>query len=718
MLATLMVTMPQPVGAQQSSRASESPRTVTMTLTEYNRLIDLANRPPSRPTSAPVAAVLGSADLRVRIERDTARGVFTLAGNVLRDGINRVHVLTGGTLVDANSAGRPVPLLADANTHLALLPGPGPFALALEWGGPLKFSPGRASFVLPVPPAGTARATIDLPGELADVHLSAGLVTRRSAAGGRTIVEATLDPGSATEVWWSMRDSAPVAAVREVRTLADVMTLVTVGDLDVKMVVLIDLTVVQGEPRSVDVQMPAGYEVVSVTSNSLEAGARRDAGLTLTIADPSVRRHQLLVSLERQHGGGSFALDTGFVTLPGVQRERGEIAIEGLGTLELTATEREGMHRIDVRELKPALQSLARSPLLAAFRYQRGAVTPGLALKVARFADVGVLAAVADLAEVTTLVTNEGRALTEVTLLLRNRAQPFLKVTLPPGASIVSLDVAGETAKPVLGSDGTRVPLMRPGFRPDGTYSVSYVYLHAGTPFARKGEMQMTLATMDIPIGFVRWEVFVPDTYTVRAIGGNVFDERTLYQRESKRGRRLQTKGRRQTAFRIEGASSPGIVIMPAERTQPGRIVGRATDVNGAVLPGVTVILERGTARLTAVTDSEGAFLLTSVPSGSLRLTAQLAGFAPQTRAIVFDQKPLHVEFVLAVGQLQETVTVSGETSSPSSEPSQNVINLQQRASGVMPIPVDVPRAGASHQFVKPLVVDQEAVVLLRYKRK
>ncbi|HEY7442755.1 MAG TPA: hypothetical protein VH701_10075, partial [Vicinamibacterales bacterium] len=89
-----------------------------------------------------------------------------------------------------------------------------------------------------------------------------------------------------------------------------------------------------------------------------------------------------------------------------------------------------------------------------------------------------------------------------------------------------------------------------------------------------------------------------------------------------------------------------------------------------------------------------------------------------QTRAIVFDQKPLHVEFVLAVGQLQETVTVSGETSSPSSEPSQNVINLQQRASGVMPIPVDVPRAGASHQFVKPLVVDQEAVVLLRYKRK
>ena len=38
-----------------------------------------------------------------------------------------------------------------------------------------------------------------------------------------------------------------------------------------------------------------------------------------------------------------------------------------------------------------------------------------------------------------------------------------------------------------------RVPLLRPGFRPDGPYTVSFVYLHAGTAFAKKGDMQMTL---------------------------------------------------------------------------------------------------------------------------------------------------------------------------------------------------------------------------------
>src|SRR5205085_1999626 len=110
-------------------------------------------------------------------------------------------------------------------------------------GTQLLFRPGRASFELPVPEAGTTRATIDLPGDQADVHLSAGLITRRTVDGGRTIVEATLVPGVATQIWWSMRDSAPAATARELRALADVLTLITIGDSDVRMAALVDVTV-------------------------------------------------------------------------------------------------------------------------------------------------------------------------------------------------------------------------------------------------------------------------------------------------------------------------------------------------------------------------------------------------------------------------------------------------------------------------------------------
>jgi hypothetical protein len=717
------------VVAQQPPRPTDSPRTVTLPLAEYNRLIDLAGRPPQGPAAAPVPAVLASADLRVRVDRETARGVFDVTGDVLRAGINRVSLLSGATLVEANAAGRPLPILAEGSAHVALLPGPGPFALTLEWGAPLKYAPGRASFVLPVPPAGTARAAIDLPGEQADVHLSAGLVTRRSTTGGRTIVEATLDPGSATEVWWSMRDSAPVAAAREARTLADVLTLLTLGDSDVRMVALVDLTVVQGEPRTFEVGLPSGYELTGISGSSLESSEPRDGRIVVTVGDPSARRHQFLVSLERPHDGGSFALDTGFLTVSDVQREKGEIAIEGVGTLDLTVAERDGVHRIDVRELNQALQSLARAPMLSAFRYQRSAAAPPvLALDVKRFADAGVLAAVADRAVATTLVTVEGRALTEVSLELQNRAQPFLKVTLPPGASIVSVEVAGEAAKPVLGADGTRVPLLRPGFRPKGSYSVSFVYFHAGTPFARKGDMQMTLPKMDMPIGILEWEVFAPESYSLRTIDGNVVDWPTV-----ERARRIQSgevPGNR-AGVGIGGGAGPtggtggtgGSVGIATADGLSGQIRGRAADVSGAVLPGVTIVLDAGRSRRTAVTDGRGMFLLSGVPAGPVTIAAQLSGFSSQSLSFVSTGQPQEVSFVMRVGSVSETVTVTGQTPRVEAagtlvEPSQNVINLQRRAAGVLPVRIDVPRAGTSHQFVKPLVVDQETVVSFRYKRR
>jgi hypothetical protein len=106
--------------AAQPPRAADIPRTVTLSLTEYNRLLDLANHPPQGGPVAPVPSLLASADLKVRVERETVRGVFSLAGEVLRPAVSRVNLLSGATLVDANAAGRPLPLVADGAVHSAL----------------------------------------------------------------------------------------------------------------------------------------------------------------------------------------------------------------------------------------------------------------------------------------------------------------------------------------------------------------------------------------------------------------------------------------------------------------------------------------------------------------------------------------------------------------------------------------------------------------------
>jgi hypothetical protein len=702
--------------AQAAPRPDDQPRSVTLSLAEYNRLLELAAKAPVTPAAPPIAAVVSAADLRVTVERDTVRGVFSLAGQTLQSGISRVSLLSGATVSDASAGGRPVALVADGHTLNALLAGPGPFALSLDWGTPLVFRPGRASFVLPVPQAGAARATIDLPGEQADVRLSAGLVTRRSVANGRTTVEATLDPGSSTEVWWSMRDSSQVAAAKDVRALAEVMTLITLDDSDVRMTTLVDVDVTQGELRSLTVLLPRGYELQSVSGNSLEEYAPLGSEVVLTVGNPAARSHQFLITLERPHPGGTFTLDTALVSLKDVQRERGEIAVEGVGTLDLTAAERAGVHRIDVRELNPSLHALARVPVLSAFRYQRpaGAPAPQMAFTVKRFADAGVLAAVADHAVATTLVTSEGRALTEVRLEMRNRSQPFLKVDLPPGATIVSVDLAGQSAKPASGPDGTRVPLMRAGLSTASTYSVSFVYVHAGTPFQKKGEIQMSLPKMDVPVGLVRWEVFVPEQYSARAVDGNVIDTRRFPLTSPRSGYWPRAD---------EPVRTVPARLVPPVGVLPGQIRGRVTN-NNAVIPGATVTIRIGAYTISTVTAADGDFTFAGVPHGQVEMTTELPGFQTHRTTFAFDGSPRRIEIAIEVGMVTETITVSGEAAlldraaeQRAAPPSQNVVNLQARAAGVLPIRVDVPRAGVSHEFVKPLVVGTSPTVRLRYKR-
>ncbi len=703
---------------------------MTLSLAEYDRLVDLSARPARPPDVPPVGAVLSKADLRVRADAIAARGTITVEGEVLRAGPVRVDlVAAGGAVLDARSAGRPVPLLVDGRGHAALLPGPGPFSVAVDWRAPLRTAPGRVSFALPVPAAGSVRATIDVPGEDTDVHVSTGLVTRKSSTGGRTIAEVTLDPASVAEVSWSLRVSSQTAPARDARLLADVLTLVTIAESEVRLASLVDLTVVQGEPRTIEIALPDGYEVSSVTGSSIETSDDRGGRLVLTLNNASLRRHQFLVALERANGGGSFALETGFPAIPAAERERGEVAVEGVGTLELASPERDGIRRVDVREIDPALASLARQPLAAAFRYRRtSAVPPSLALDIRRFPDAPVLAAVAERATATTLVNPEGRALTEIVLRLQNRAQSFLKVALPPGASIVSVKVAGQPAKPATASDGTRVPLVRPGFRPTGPYTVSFVYVHSGAPFARKGEQQMTLPKMDIPVGLVEWEVFVPDRFSVSRFGGNMITADFISPSTEGfgSGYGVGSGSGRGVSGGVAGGVGSG-KIMPATGAAPGQIVGRVTDSSGAALPGVSITVNSPRGAQNVITDREGRFRLSNVASGQLTVSAELSGFTTNRTSFEFNQQPQQVDLVMDLSGVRESLTVTAETPMINTQtadrvqtfrPSANVADLQRKASGVLPVRIDVPRAGSSLRFVKPLVVDQEAVVNFRYKRR
>ncbi len=706
---------------------------VTLPLEEYNRLLELANKSPRRVEPAPLPYTIKRGDLKLRVANETVIGTVQLQGETFNKGETKVALTSGMTILDARQEGKGLPLEQEGGTQTAILAGPAEFSVVLDAGLPLNIETGRASFSLPVPSAGSVRLTLEVPGDHTNVRLSPGLITSRESANGNTTIEATLLPGQPANIWWATREVVAPVVPREVRFLSNVKTLVSVSEAEIQLAVLADINVIQGEPAQFEVEVPAGYEVTGASGASVDSSDVQSGVLTLKVNAPAQRNHQFLISMEKAIG--ATKADVPFLSVKNSQRETGEVLIEGVGAMELTATEGGSMKRMDIKETNPYLRSLARAPLQAAFRYHRQPTeNPSLALEWTRFPDSSVLAAVAERAIVTTLVTTEGRSLTEVKLTVKNQVQPFLKVELPAGANIVTAEVAGEKVKPVEGADGQRVPLLRPGFRPVDSYEVSFVFMHSGAPFAKKGGSEISLPKMDVPITVLQWEVFLPEQYRVKDFGGDALAANLLPR--SFQG--LDSGGYISGSFQA-GVGVGGTVgdrIAPLQLL-PGQLGGYIVDASGATVANALVSvtqLDTGAVR-TAATDYSGRWIVSSMPSGRVKITATSPGFNTTASSINYDANyPTTYNFELRVSSATETVEVlandqakesrrierdlKDREATASSTASNNVLNLQRRVSGVLPVRVDVPRAGSSYSFVRPLVLDEETKITFTYKTK
>src|SRR5690242_7637747 len=702
---------------------------VTLPLDEYNRLLELANKPTRKIETPPVPYSLKRADLKFRVATESVQGTVQLQGEILHKGVTKVPLTTGMAILDARQEGKRLPLALEGGTHTAVLPGPAEFAVTLEAGLPLSIEAGRASFTLPVPAAGSVRLTLSLPGDHTNVRINPGLITSRASENGQTTVEATLVPGQNASIWWTTREIVAPVAPKEARFLSDVKTLITVNEAELRVTALADISVVQGEPSQFELAIPAGYEVTGATGASVESAEVQSGTLVLKVRPPAQQSHHFLIAMAKPPNDARA--DAPLPSFHNAQRETGEVLIEGTGTIELTATEGGGLKRMDFKETNPYLRSLARFPLQAAFRYHKQPNDqPSLALAWTRFPDSSVLAAVAERAVVTTLVTNEGRSLTEVRLTVKNQAQPFLKVALPQGASILSAEVAGEKVKPVEGTDGNRVPLLRAGFRPSDAYNVSFVFMHSGAPFAKKGGSDISLPKMDVPIDLLQWEVFLPEQYKVKDFGGDAIAT-NLLPPASQDISGMETYegdlGRLVSSSDVEMAS-----------LLPGQLGGIVMDPSGAVVPSAQVSVtqtETGATR-NVMTDASGRWIVSNLPSGSVEVTASKLGFKSTVLRFSYDgSSPAPFVTTLNVAAAMETAIVTSSAPSISEyrlnerdlkkqiaqqqlAASANVTSLQQRVSGVLRVRVDVPRAGNSYHFVRPLVLDEETRVTFTYKSK
>ena len=702
--------------------------TVTISLSEYDRLVDLASRKGKLPEGVPLPFVLSHATFKLRVENQTLVGYVDIDGSLLEKGAVKTPLTSSLTILEAKQAGQPLPLIQEGSSHAAILNGPGPFAVSLGVAAPLTIEAGRASFTFPVPLASSTMLSLELPGSHANVHVEPGLVTRRDTANGNTLIEAALEPGKPARIWWTTREIAAPVAQREVRFLSDIKTVVSVDDSELRLTALCDVTVNQGEAAEFKVPLPDGYEFTNASGNSLESSDVTNGTLTLRVHDPARRNHQFLITLERANRETN--VEAPMIEFSGAQRETGELLVESAGAMELKAKESGGLRRIDVREANAITRSLSHFPLQAAFRYSRKAnEAPKLQLEWQQFQDADVLSAIAERATVTTLANVEGRTLTEISLRVRNHAKRFMKIDLPPGAQLFTAEVEGERVKPATAQDGIRIPLLRTGLDSSKPYTVSFVYQSEGARFAKNGSYDMALPKLDLPINVLTWEVALPECLEVKQFGGNAVAAELLPPAAANNfladdDNDVDSAARNWTESDLSALG-------------PGQIGGIVVDPNGAVVPGaqVSVTNTQTGATLTAYSGGDGHWVVSGLQPGPVRVNISAPGFSRTVQDLaLYASKPARMGTTLSVGRVAETVNMIADGIDRADENrrledlarktqaaqlnnySQNVFSLQRRVAGLLPVAVEVPRSGKSYRFVRPLVLEEETRISFQYK--
>lgn len=538
---------------------------VVLPIDDYRALHAKAYPIEPEAESPSVDATLTRVDYDLRIGNEVATGKANLTVDVLKDGWVRVPIPAGLLVRDAQLDGRPVTLGAGEKGGMsALLSHPGRAVLTLNIVLPVAAAPGEESISLPVTESGTTRAFVQLSRADVDVRVSSGLLAEKSEANRES---KWLAYGNGTEplrFTWK-RKTEDHHSTQPLRYRGSLTELVSLSEDSTAIVSETDIQVTQGETREVRIHLPEKINVNQVSGAAVADWEMRGGDLAVTFLEPVEHSTRFVVSCEtRLARDGEIGIP--LFRLVDAERETGGVAVEVLGAGEIKDPKSQGLEEADASDLGEMISS-RQSPSLAAYRFRNGdPATRALTLDIVRYTQQAVLLANVEEARYRVLLSSDGKALVQARYAVRNNSRNFVKMTLPPGATVWSAALSGKPVRPGQSPDGSLlVPLEKSRGGEDAPeFVVELVYFARGTKWEDKGNFPLALPSLDLPVSRTELLVYYPPRFKVTALPG-VFRTET-YQNPAA------------AAFNIEGGVGGGIgsgageaVGMPAASNEEDR---------------------------------------------------------------------------------------------------------------------------------------------------
>jgi len=508
-------------GNSSAQTASHAPGWVVITIGDYRSLHTKAYPPDREPEPPPVDATLTRVDYDLRIDGDLAAGRASLTVDVLKDGWVRVPIPAGLLVREAKLDGKLVSLVPGvagkgSNQLSALLSRPGRAVLLLDVALPVVSTAGEESISLPSTASGITRAAVRLPRQGVDIKLTGGLLAEKSEPGAESKWLAYARGNEPLTFTWK-RKTEDHRSSQALRLRGSLTELTGLGEDTTTIVAEVNVEVTQGAAREVRIALPDKVTINQVAGATVADWEMKDGQLAVTFLEPVEQNAKFIVSGEtRSPRDGQIEIP--LLRLLNTERDTGGVAVEVLGAGEINKFKTEGLENADATDLGEIVSS-RQSTSLSAFRFRSGdaKTTRSLTVNVARYTSQAVLMANVAEARYNVLITNEGKLLVQARYAVRNNQRNFLKITLPPSATLWSASLAGNPVRPGQSPDGSvLLPLQKSHAGEESPeFAVEIVYISRGTTWNDKGQFKLALPALDLPVSRTGLLVYHPPLFKV-----------------------------------------------------------------------------------------------------------------------------------------------------------------------------------------------------------
>jgi hypothetical protein len=373
--------------------------------------------------------------------------------------------------------------------------------LALDVVIPIDAASGLESMTLPPSPSAVSAVTLTVPRAGVDLTVAGGFVAEQ--------VESTTDnrwtvygsPGNPLKFSWKRRiDDRRASMPLRVRTR--ITELVALGEDASPITTSVRVEVVQGLAREIVLAMPQGVTVNQVTGATVADWSQTDGQLTVSFLEPVTGTTSVMVAAEtRTARDGAIAIP--ILRMPAAERETGGVAVDVIGSGEITGRQARGFDPADPGDLGDIVEG-RESPSMVAFGFtpQGGSAPRTLGVTVSRYNPQAVLVANVEEARYEVLVGEDGKQLVRARYAVRNNQRSFLALRLPAQSTLWSAVLAGRPVRPGLSPSGAYLLPLQKGRTGENapSFAVELVYLQQSPQWAPRGAARIELPAVDLPV--------------------------------------------------------------------------------------------------------------------------------------------------------------------------------------------------------------------------